>query len=151
MLRVLLADDSAAARQNLRETLHTLPFIEIVGEAGKGDEALDLFLRIRPDVVVAAVCLPEHGGFHLLRCIKRAVADSVVILTNRGSNPFVEEAASLLGAAGVCPSGDGFVQLRAILQSLWNGKNKVAAGVSSGGLGSTSKTQPFPKSGGPAQ
>jgi two-component system, NarL family, response regulator DevR len=122
LLRVLLADDSAAARRKLRETLQSLPFIQIVGEAGKGDEALDLFLLTRPDVVVAAVCLPQDGGFHILRCIKRAAADCAVILTNRGSNPFVHEAARLLGAAGVCPANDGFLQLRGILESLWNRK-----------------------------
>jgi DNA-binding NarL/FixJ family response regulator len=116
--RVLLADESPATLRQLRQALQELASIEIVGEARDTEEALDLFLKGEVDAVVASVCLPVYGGFHLLRSIKRAAADCAVILTTRRCNPYVEEAAKLLGADGVCPVINGFAQLRAILERL---------------------------------
>jgi DNA-binding NarL/FixJ family response regulator len=117
-IRVLLADDCAKARQQLRAELQRLAFVDIVGEAGKTDEALDLLLRTRPDLVLAAICLPEHGGFHILRSIEKAAYNCAVILMTRSPSPFVNEAASLLGAAAVCPTKDGFGQLIGMIQRL---------------------------------
>ncbi len=121
-LRVLIADDSTASRQKLRRALAGLPHVEIVGEAEHDKEALNLFLYTRPNAVVAAICMPERGGFHILRCIKRAAADCAVILTLRTPDPWVEEAAGVLGAAGICNAAEEFVQLPGILERFRNGK-----------------------------
>ena len=105
-------------RRQLQAALQRLPFVEIVAETGETDEALDLLMRTRPDLVIAAICLPEKGGFYLLRSVQRAVTNCAVILMTRSSSPFVDEAASLLGAAGVCPAIDGFAQLIVMIQRL---------------------------------
>lgn len=117
-LRVLLADASPAMRSRFREELQHLPFVELVGEANTSDEALALFLQSRPDVVVVSILLPEHGGFEVLRCIKRAAAKSAVILTSLFPNQFIEQTTTLMGGTSVCSVCDGFVQFRAILQRL---------------------------------
>lgn len=103
--RILLADACAAERARLHQALRQLPFIEIVGEAGDAKQTLELFFATKPGMVVASVSLPEYGGFHVLRCIKRAAAHCVVVLTTREFNPYVEEAAGLLGADAVCSAG----------------------------------------------
>jgi DNA-binding NarL/FixJ family response regulator len=117
-LRLLLADQSPAVRQELRNNLKQLEGIEIVAEADRDDRALDLFFRLRPEVVVVSTTLPVQGGFEVLRCIKRAVRRCAVVLTGRSPNHFIAEAARLLGASGVCSAVDGSAELRAILQSL---------------------------------
>ena len=117
-LRLLLVDESPTVRQELRNNLEQLEGIEIVAETDRDDRALDLFFRLRPEVVVVSTCLPVHGGFEVLRCIKRAVPRCAVVLTGRSPNHFIAEAARLLGASGVCPAVNGFAELSAILQSL---------------------------------
>jgi DNA-binding NarL/FixJ family response regulator len=117
-LRVLLADESAAMCDRLREQLTQLPFIEIVGHAGATDQTLALFFQSRPDVVIASILLPEKGGFEVLRCIKRADADCAVVLTSHYTNPFVVQTASFLGANAVCSLGNGLVELRSTLAAL---------------------------------
>ena len=115
-LRMLLADGSSHVRDTLQEALENMPFVEIAGQASSCRETLDLFFRARPDVVVVAISLPDDSGFEVLRCVRQAATTCVVVLTTRWPDPFVEEAAGLLGAAGVCLTTNGFVQLRGLLQ-----------------------------------
>jgi DNA-binding NarL/FixJ family response regulator len=117
-LHLLLADHSPAVRRELRNNLEQLKDIEIVAETDRDDLALDLFFRLRPEVVVLSTSLPAQGGFEALRCIKRAVPRCAVVLTSRCPNHFIAEAARLLGATGVCPAVGGFDELRVILLSL---------------------------------
>ncbi|MCS7314287.1 MAG: response regulator transcription factor [Bryobacterales bacterium] len=66
-IRVLLADDHALVRQGFRLILSAQPDIEIVGEAGNGREALELVEKLRPDVVVMDVAMPEMNGIEATR------------------------------------------------------------------------------------
>ena len=123
-LRVLLADESPAMCERLREQLAILPFIEIVGQVSTSDSALDRFFHSRPDVVVASILLPGKGGFEVLRCIKRADAECAVVLTSHYTNPFVHQTASFLGATAVCSLGNGVGEVRTALERL--AKRKLA-------------------------
>ncbi len=122
-LRVLLAGQPPAVRDGLTEEFRRLQFVEVVGEANKHHEALDLFFRVRPDVVLLSVCLSDQSGFELLRCIKQAAPGCAAILTTRWPNSFVEETGAWLGAAAVCPIAGGFAQLRGLLQGLWDSQS----------------------------
>jgi DNA-binding NarL/FixJ family response regulator len=108
---VLVAEESPAIRRALREQLERLAGVEIVGEAGTTREALELFFRLLPKMVVVSICLPSQGGFYALRCIKRAVPDCEVILSSRWPHPFVQETGRLLGANAVCSLGNGFEEV----------------------------------------
>jgi len=117
-LRTLLAEHSPALRQQLRHELEQLPFIDLVAEAQNSHEAITLFFRTRPQLVLVSISLPEESGFEILRAIKRAAADCLVIVTARWPDSFLQETARLLGAYGVCSTTDGFAQLRVVLQHL---------------------------------
>lgn len=117
-MTVLLAEESPAIRGSLRERLAALQGVEIVGEAGTTHEALDLFFRHLPKLVVVSICLPGHGGFYALRCIKRAVPDCDVILSSRWPHPFVQETGRLLGATTVCSTTNEFEGVVDAIQSL---------------------------------
>jgi len=92
-INVLSADDHAVVRQGLRTFLEIDPDLEVVGEAADGCEAVRLAQRLRPDVVLMDLLMPEMDGVTATQIIRRELPDTeVVALTS------VLEDASVVGA-----------------------------------------------------
>ena len=68
-LRVLIVDDEPLARRGLVVRLERMGAIEIVGEASSGEEAVDAIERLKPDVVLLDVQMPELDGFDVVDAI----------------------------------------------------------------------------------
>ena len=126
-IRILLADGTQLVGNDYREALDNLHFVEIVGLAKTSEEALNLFFQRKPDVVVVSIILPKLDGMEVLRCINRASSDCAVILLSHAPNAFLEQAATLLGAAGLCSAHEGVAKLRRLLYGCWC--NKFGGGV----------------------
>ncbi len=67
LIRVLIVDDSAFVRKVLRQILSKSPFIEVVGTATNGREALEKVRELRPDVVSLDLIMPELDGLGFLK------------------------------------------------------------------------------------
>lgn len=81
MIRVLVADDSATFRAILRTVLSTAPDLEVVGEAGDGEEAVGRTLALRPDVVTMDVRMPRLSGLDAIRRIMRIAPTPVIVVS----------------------------------------------------------------------
>jgi DNA-binding NarL/FixJ family response regulator len=89
-VRVVLADDDTLVRTGLRLILGGDRSIEIVGEAADGIEAVDLVLRLRPDVVLMDIRMPRRDGLAALEAIRAATTDvNVVVLTTFDTDDLV--------------------------------------------------------------
>jgi DNA-binding NarL/FixJ family response regulator len=71
-IRILLADDHAVVRQGFKMILGAQPDFEIVGEAGNGNEALEMAGALNPDIVVMDVAMPELNGIEATRRLATA-------------------------------------------------------------------------------
>ena len=81
-IQVLIADDSARARDGLRALLTTWPEVEVVGEAANGYEAMRLVAECRPDIVLMDLQMPVLGGVQATQAIKKRWPDiKVIVLT----------------------------------------------------------------------
>jgi two-component system, NarL family, response regulator LiaR len=99
-IRVLIADDHPVVRQGLRTYLELQPDIVVAGEAGGGFEAAAQAERLRPDVVLLDMVMPEGDGIEALRRIRAGRgAPRVVVLTSFPADDRVL-AAMRAGAAG---------------------------------------------------
>ncbi len=78
-IRVLLADDHQILRQGLASLLSEEPDMEVVGEAGDGQEAIDLARTIQPDVVLMDVTMPRLDGIQATRLITSELSGISVI------------------------------------------------------------------------
>ena len=67
ILRVVVVDDSAYVRKVVREILSRSPFLEVVGTARDGREALEIVERLEPDVVTCDLIMPELDGVAFVR------------------------------------------------------------------------------------
>jgi DNA-binding NarL/FixJ family response regulator len=100
MIRVLLADDQGLVRAGFRMLLKAEPDLEIVGEARDGREAIDGARRLRPDVVLMDVRMPNVDGIEATRRIATgAGAPRVLVLTTFDLDDVVYEALRA-GASG---------------------------------------------------
>jgi two-component system, NarL family, response regulator NreC len=80
--RVLLVDDHAIMREGLCMVLNAQPGFTVVGEAEDGHQALELVEKLRPDVVVMDIAMPNLNGAEATRQIKRRFPNvKVIILT----------------------------------------------------------------------
>ncbi|MBD0316500.1 MAG: PAS domain S-box protein [Nitrospiraceae bacterium] len=76
---VLLVDDHVMVRQGLRSLLETYDDLDVVAEAGDGEQAVEYALRFRPDVILMDINLPRLNGIQATRRIKTHYPETVVI------------------------------------------------------------------------
>src|SRR5437588_13100759 len=96
-VRVLIADDRPIFRAGVQGMLRDFPEIDIVGEAVTGRQAVEHTRRLKPDVVLMVLNMPEMGGIAATRAIKDEGPERVV----RALTESVDEEASVdMVAAG---------------------------------------------------
>ena len=78
-IRVLLVDDHAMVRQGLRAVLESYPDVEVVGEAGNGEEAVEYVGRLQPTIVVMDINMPKMNGIKATAQITSRFSDIIVI------------------------------------------------------------------------
>ncbi|HEY1221443.1 MAG: response regulator transcription factor [Bryobacteraceae bacterium] len=124
-IRILLADDHAVVRRGFQMILAEQSDMEIVGEAGNGREALELAAKLKPDVVVMDVAMPELNGIEATRRMaEHAPHARVLALSMHKDSVYVREilragargyllkdsvAADLVSAVRAIAAGEGYL------------------------------------------
>ena len=89
-IRIVIADDHAVVRQGTRSLLEREKDLEVVGEAGDGEEAVKLIEQLRPDVAIVDIAMPKLNGVEVTRQIKpRCPSTAVLILTAYDDDEYV--------------------------------------------------------------
>ena len=90
-IRVVIAEDEAIIRLDLRETLEEEGY-EVIGEAGRGDVALDLIRELKPDLAILDVKMPGMDGLEVARMIGDEKICGVLVLTAFSQREIIEQA-----------------------------------------------------------
>ncbi|MFI5906361.1 response regulator [Dactylosporangium sp. NPDC051541] len=115
-IRVLLADDQRVVREGLALVLGLLPDVEVVGAAADGGEAVELAVRLRPDIVLMDLRMPRVDGVEATRRLKqRAPEVRVVVLTTYSDDRSVLEALRA-GARGYLTKEAGGEEILAAME-----------------------------------
>ena len=103
MIRILIADDQALVRAGFKMILDSEDDLDVIGEATDGAQAVDLVRRLKPDVVLMDIRMPELDGIEATRRVLAAAGDDepvrVLMLTTFDLNEYVYEALRA-GASG---------------------------------------------------
>ena len=89
-IKVLLAEDHVVVREGTRQLLEHEPDMEVVGEAGDGEEAIELTNKLQPDVVIMDIAMPKLNGIEATKQIKTLhPATAVLILTAYDNDQYI--------------------------------------------------------------
>ena len=101
-LKVLLADDHKLLRAGLKLLLQRNPDIAVVGEAADGEQTLQLFQQLEPDLLLLDLSMPKMDGLDCLREIKSRWPDAkVIVLTMHEDENYIKQAMQAGAAAYV--------------------------------------------------
>ena len=128
-IRVLVADDQSMVRAGFRRLLSSEEGIEVVAEAGNGQEAIEKAARFHPTVILMDIRMPELDGLEATRRILAAdPAARVLILTTFDLDEYVYEALTA-GASGFVLKDDPAEQLIAAVRTVAAGDALLSPAV----------------------
>jgi signal transduction histidine kinase/ActR/RegA family two-component response regulator len=123
-LRVLLVDDHAMVRQGLKSVLEGYSDVEVVGEAGSGQEAVALAEQLRPAVVVMDINMPQMNGIDATRAIRTRYADMIVVGLSVNAGEDNRDAMMAAGAAVLMTKEAAVEQLYSTIQDALQGRTQ---------------------------
>jgi len=119
-LRILIADDHEVARQGIRSLLESHPGWEVCAEARDGREAVESATKLKPDILLLDVGMPNLNGLDAARQILAIMPDArILILTIHDSEQVVREVLAA-GARGFLLKSDAGRDLLAAVEALQN-------------------------------
>ncbi len=122
MIRVIIADDVQILRTGLKAVLSQDSDIKVVGEAGNGKEVYEMCVRMKPDVVLMDMRMPDFDGGYGTRKIKDNLKDiKVLVLTTFDDKETVDKA--------VASGADGYILKEMDSDKIINSIKVVAGGI----------------------
>jgi DNA-binding NarL/FixJ family response regulator len=128
-IRILICEDHALFREGLRAILRAQPRLEVVGEATQGREAVERALRLRPDVVLMDLEMPEMSGLEATRRIVAEARGVKVLMLTLYDDEEVVASCLDAGAAGYFVKDGPATQLVYAIEAIHEGKKYLSPGA----------------------
>jgi pilus assembly protein CpaE len=97
-IRVVIVDDIAETRDNIRKLLQFEPDVEVVGVARTGREAIDISKDVKPDVLLMDINMPDMDGIAATEIIRKVVPFAQIVILSIQNDPSYMRRAMLAGA-----------------------------------------------------
>lgn len=126
---ILLVDDHAVMRMGLVSLLETCRDVEVIGDTGDGESAIRKALKLRPDVVIMDLMMPEMDGVETTRrLLEKWPGANVLVLTTFATSDGISRALEA-GAKGAILKNSDLKGLRAAIHDVAEGKRHCSAEV----------------------
>jgi two-component system, NarL family, response regulator NreC len=128
--RILIAEDHTILREGLRALISSSPFMEVVGEARDGLEAIRLTENLKPDLVLMDLSMPRMSGMVATQEIKKYSPEiKILVLTVHATEEYIL-AALKAGADGYVLKDATHSELMLAIDGVLSGKSYLSPGIS---------------------
>lgn len=129
-ITVLLAEDHMVVREGFRRLLESDKDVRVIGEAETGRQAVQMCVKLRPDVVVMDIAMPLLNGLEAARQIRKALPGTKVLILSAHSDDVYIEQAIEFGAAGFLVKQTSSHKLSKAIRAVHRGKTFFSPAVS---------------------
>lgn len=125
-IRILIADDHALVRAGIRALVEKIEGVTVIAEAGKGSEAKDLITKLKPDLVLLDITMPDGNGFDVLLYIQENFPQiRVIVLTVHEAGEYAIRALRE-GASGFLPKSAASTELEQAIYTVVKGEHYIS-------------------------
>ena len=128
-VRVMVVDDHEIMRDGLREILERSGNFEVVGQAGDGVSAINIALKLKPDVIVMDVMMPLKNGIDACREITDMLPDTKVLILTASAEEDAAMEAVAAGATGFLQKYSGKEKLLDTVREVAEGEYRIPSNV----------------------
>lgn len=128
-IRILIADDHGIVRQGLRMYLQFDPELEVVGEAANGKEALEQASKLRPDIILMDILMPQMDGLEATAAVRRLLPDTEVLALTSVLDDAIIHRAIRAGAIGYLLKDTGSDELCRAIHAAVGGQVQLSRPV----------------------
>lgn len=130
VISIILADDHQIVRQGLRSLLDAEADMKVVGCAATGLEAVELVNKLRPEILVTDMMMPELNGIEVTRqALQRSPATRVIVLSMHSNEGYVTQALRN-GALGYVLKDSSLEELVDAVRSVLSGRRYLSESIS---------------------
>ena len=125
MIQVLLVDDHSMVREGIKQLLELDSDIKVIGEAGNGEQCLELIETLAPDVVLLDINMPQTNGLQVLEQLReKRSKQKVLILTIHNEVEYLMRAVEI-GVAGYVLKDSDSTVLKEAIYTVYGGENFI--------------------------
>jgi DNA-binding NarL/FixJ family response regulator len=131
-IKLLLVDDHAVLRAGLKTLLNSQPDMEVVAEAGDGNEALCQFAEFSPDIVIMDISMPGLNGMEVTKEIKKRNSEArILVLTMHDDESYLHKMFRA-GASGYLPKKAADTELLDAIRATYRGESFIHSSMTAG-------------------
>jgi len=130
MIRVLIAEDHLMVRAGIRALLEKAGDIHVMGEASNGQEAMEMTMELKPDVLVMDIMMPRMNGIQAAENIREMKLPTNILLLSMYSDPGFVHQALHSGVKGYVLKSSVSDELLWAIRAVANGKTYLSSPIS---------------------
>lgn len=128
-IKVMIADDHILMREGIKQLLEFDGSIEVIGQAGDGNECLELLKTVHPDVLLLDINMPNKNGIETLQEIRdKKMNVKVLMLTVHNEVEYLVKAVDI-GVDGYILKDSESLELKKAIQAVMNGESYIQSSL----------------------
>jgi two-component system, NarL family, response regulator NreC len=142
-ITILLVDDHKMLRDGLKALLESEDYIQVIGEADTGEQAIKLGIELQPDIIVMDIGLPDMNGVAAIWAIRSKNTKSQIIVLSMYSHKEIVRQSIEAGCAGYVPKSSAHTSLLQAIYTVMEGKRYLHPTAATALFDSLSLDQPL--------